>query len=203
MIYISLGCCCEITYVLKALGKSKELYPFDFITSYDVEDVIMALNNNFRNMEKLFTDNGQLRNGYYSSCLIPHYTEKEWNEKLQRRITRFNELVNCNEFILFIRKSHVEFNKHTFHPPGTIKSSYTNQSQAMALCESLKKYTNNFKLLVINECKSPDDKWEHHPDIIQQTIITDNIWSCDIKSDANILSYWRKLIADMENLRLI
>ena len=90
---ISLGIDCGVTFYLKEEKLRTIALPFDWVVTYNgVADLIK---NNFKNFKE--------------NVLMPHHSFPKDIEKYIRRMKRFNELLNGNEEIIFIRKGHSEY----------------------------------------------------------------------------------------------
>lgn len=103
--YVSLGADCGVSEYLKKYNLRDCSLPFDWIVSY--QGPIEILRNNF---EKFTPINGGGRLFHKESkCWHVHYSFPEDNEKMNRRITRFYDILeNSGEdvMIYFIRNSH-------------------------------------------------------------------------------------------------
>ena len=151
MKYISLGGNCSVTYQLKKFNLKKESYPFDW-SKITINQLIIVLENNFfdyhttieikkMSLQHLDKDNFinstyLLNNKYnigFAHELINLNQIDDFKEKIKRRIERF---CNINDNVIFIR---IELSK--------LSDSY--KFKIIKLCDLLKKYVNDFKLIII------------------------------------------------------
>lgn len=153
---ISLGSCCEVTIMLKHLQVFSGACPFDYLTSYDISDVIYFLNNNFSGMNETEIKENYWNYNNLQLCIkntnifVPHYTSEELCDRVTRRVKRFLDLTSSGEKIIFVRKSHLH--------------NVISEKETEELKKALSKYTINFDLLLINEFSNKDDVFEI-PDI--------------------------------------
>lgn len=164
---ISLGSCCEVTTMLKYLEVFSGACPFDYLTCYDISDVISLLNARFENIKDT-----EIRENFWNynnlqlcvkntNIFVPHYTPTEFEARMKRRIERFFTFVSSGEKILFVRKSHL------INP--------LSKEQIEELKNALSKYTTNFELLVINEFCDPSSVFEVSlPNVIYRTVSSTN-----------------------------
>lgn len=112
---ISLGTCCESTFLIRKfnLSKPKKSYPFDWVSLLDPSMVINAIVNDFdgytseSNLEKIinpYTGLEQLSNLKYR-FIIPHHTKEEFIEKYTQKIQNWRYLDKKGRK-LFILKCH-------------------------------------------------------------------------------------------------
>jgi len=156
---ISLGCCCETTYIIdKFLGGSHR-YPFDWLSIHDSNAVTEALEKNFSN----FTVNNKTpvfwtsvhnnKKLFFSQIgnYNMHAVHKLTQETLNRRVKRFKKTMKeNNKHILFIIKTHItDFS--SIHP----YSPYITKESTIRLCKALQQHTlQNATLLVVNEVEN-------------------------------------------------
>lgn len=138
MKYVSLGCCCEISYLTKYF-ETDGCSPFDWITSDNYCDIIDCIHTNFEHF---------MTNKYEFTA--PHYSFEGFRDKSIRRIQRFQKILNSSEPRLFIRKNHFEL---LFKD----KSKAMTMDECQTLYNAISKYNPNHRLLVVNE----------HPKIIE------------------------------------
>lgn len=115
-VVISLGCCCEINFLLDKIGLTNERYPFDWLAVYKFDDVISSIEGKFSRFlcsveEKpniyLQKEDEQLKiDGL--DIYIPHYSKDIYDQKIISRVNRFNQKIATSDKILFIRKSHYD-----------------------------------------------------------------------------------------------
>lgn len=163
MEYISLGSNCSITYQLIKLGLRKQAYPFDWVKiniTQLIEILILDFNNFTETLESVkFSNfhpiiehntvklNNKLSNELSSSIILTNkykikfahelnnlYEIDEFKNKIEKRIGRFRELSGKN--ICFVRIELSPLNKSWY-------------SNIIKLNDLLKKYSNNFKLILI------------------------------------------------------
>lgn len=155
---ISLGCCCEPTFVNERIFNNKVKYPFDWLSIHNAKEIAKIIRNNFSDF--VFTEPETVlwrsrhnkdiefkypRVGNY--CI--HDVHGITQETMNRRIERFRQKVKNNrEYILFFIKCHLS-NNEEFHPYASNMSC----EDAKELRDVLREYKgdNNFTLLVVNE----------------------------------------------------
>lgn len=153
MKFISLGGNCSISYQLKKYGLKNESYPFDW-SKTSINQIISVLENNFIDYEiieikkksNLHTHKNNISNFTYLvfnkyNITFAHeiICEKQidhFKESILRRIYRFK---NINENVTFIRIELCKINE-------------TYDEKIIKLYNLLKKYVNNFKLIIIINC---------------------------------------------------
>lgn len=139
MEYIPLGCDCSVAFQLHSYGLRKNAYPFDWIRTNNLDDIINILQNNFQfflDVDKysvsdkfpcMYDDdwnddeskNYILKNNKYS-IIYPHEIKyddiydvhlESFKKKYQRRIERFSSVIG-DEHIkkIFIRISNKDEN---------------------------------------------------------------------------------------------
>jgi hypothetical protein len=161
MKFISLGACCETTFVIQSHLNSYIKYPFDWMSISNIDDIIDVLDSDFKNFITV-TEN-------FHSCTSRISTYNIANahnipqDAIDRRIQRFRSLKNMtDEEIIFILKTHL-----TKENPITM--SGVEIKDAIRLRNSLCNYTNNFRLLIVNEVENIDTD---HIDSIRYQNIT-------------------------------
>jgi hypothetical protein len=126
--FISIGVDCGFTYMLKKHNMRNFSLPFDWVISY--RGVSEIIKNNFECYLPITCDNFESKdilnfipknnNNFNNMCDVwfIHDSFPKDLEKLTRRIERFKNLLNSNEKLVFLRKSHGQHH----HNEYTIKN---------------------------------------------------------------------------------
>ena len=142
---IPLGCCCEITFVVKRLFPETMRSPFCWMSIHYPSEIAKVLKNNFIDYEDIEDIDKTVNYNIHN----PHNNRKE---DLLRRIKRFNDAINSDEYILFVVKCHT--NKSTF--PYAKCMSIDEAKILLDVIKSLR--TDNFHLLIVNESDKEEQK---------------------------------------------
>lgn len=152
-IYIPIGIDCTIAEEIKKKNKRTNAYPFDWVVTYNgVTDIIK---NKFINY---LPDNNTIQN-YKSHTLFLHNNFPADNEKMNRRINRFMDLLNNKtDEIIFFRKSHCyrhhkEVENSEFQLKNDLDDSIELYDYLKANYSELK-----FKIIIILMCGKCFDK---------------------------------------------
>jgi len=99
MLFIPIGVDCGVANTLKSLNLRKFSLPFDWTVTYNM--VFDCIKDNFENFFCI-------KNDWNETYFTKHVHDKvpEDNEKYNRRIKRFQELLTSDEELVFIRKGH-------------------------------------------------------------------------------------------------
>lgn len=165
MKYISLGCCCETSFVIDRIYGGGKRYPFDWLSIHDFNDVIQAIETDFENFKinekkevgwKSLYNNDAMYFSQISNYQI-HAVHELDQQTLDRRIERFREAMNEEEHITFILKTHLTdfscIHPYTSYMP---KENVEKLEQAILLHRK-----DNFTLIVVNESvqELPSIQW--------------------------------------------
>jgi hypothetical protein len=148
-IFVSLGISCTVASAIRNIGVRKAAYPFDWVVTYG------GITNILKNFEDYLPKDTQdickLSNVFFAHNKFPDDLET-----MNRRIKRFNDLLNNNfDEIVFIRESHRSLHHHTSIEAGLeLKNDILDCEE---LCEYLKTYYPNLKFqillfLICNKC---------------------------------------------------
>lgn len=161
MKYISLGCCCETSFVLERIFGMCEKYPFDWLSIHDFNDVIKAIESDFKNFnitEKREVDWKTIdKNDVLSYPQIGDYkihVIHELDQKtLDRRVERFRNTMKGNEPVMFVLKTHLT-DLSCVHPysPYMPKDSVERLEKAIQMHRK-----ENYTIIVVNESIYPKD----------------------------------------------
>jgi hypothetical protein len=153
---VTLGTCCHPTFFIRDynLSKGKKSYPFDWISTDSIEDIIKVLNNDFKDFIEL--SNRRLDPTYNYEALtttnyrfvIPHHTSEKFKSLYPNKIKNLMDLYNSTKHVLFILECH-PYSKCT-------------ELNAKEIVEILKQKAPNcnINLLIINEFSDNDSLFE-------------------------------------------
>jgi hypothetical protein len=208
---ISLGCCCETTFVIDRLFGTQPRSPFDWLSIHDPNQVTHILTNNFENFvveEKQLVPWKAQRNDhplYFSR--IGHYDIHDIHgidqETLDRRVERFRSDLQSDEKIIFVIKCH--------YPDLSVRHPYAPNmciTGATDLRDALRnsKGDDNFTLLVVNEDTVP------HEHIREENLLMVSITGevvrgsergkvvvpCDYSTTTQYLDQWQSIFRDIQ-----
>lgn len=212
MKYISLGCCCETSFVIDRLCCGGERFPFDWLSIHDFNDVIRSIETDFKNFKITSPVEVQWKSTYNNDVMsFPqigdykmHVIHKLDQETLDRRVQRFRKTMKGDEHITFILKTHI-FDFSCAHPytPFMAKESVERLEKAIQLHRK-ERYT----IIVVNESVYPTQthSWE---DVDRKTkvLITQIIGQphkgsergmvvvpCDYKNSNKCIDQWKKIL---------
>jgi hypothetical protein len=137
--FVSLGRCCEISFVLAELELTTVSYPFDWATVKSITYLCTCLKDDFKQFSNFLKKNTPLvptQNEYHSGNLdicFPHGASQ------LTQINNFRKLMKSDKKILFLIKNHINDNT-------TIK-------EAELLIQTLKSISSTitFEILIVNE----------------------------------------------------
>ena len=176
-IIISIGVDCGVAEMLKKYNLRKTAYPFDWIVTY--HGVSEIIKNNFIDYIPEINDKTEIIDGkpnifndlYGTKFIHDNFPDKKEYEKYERRIKRFNDILNSKEDIIFIRKSHAYHN----HKEYSIKNDY---EEVIEFDNYLQEYYPNLKytiylILLCNNCYKNFNIKVHKNIKIYKSLITD------------------------------
>lgn len=199
--FISLGGCCELTFVKSIFKLNGEHTPFDNLGSYVFDDMLMALERKFEFETEHKISKYSLTPQLHlkgTDIIIPHRTCSDEEEVaiLKRRYIRMIEyLSTTNERVLFVRKNHISLQVTT--------------EQVQKLIEWIKSINPvlNYSLLIIDEYPTNVKPNEITiPGVIYQTIVSDTyikldkndffkiIIDCNLPNHHPSLDWWKGFI---------
>jgi hypothetical protein len=217
---VSLGACCETSFVIKRLFKDQMYTCFDWLSIHN----LVSIKNTFYSDFKNFTINDTQQTVIWKSsdgsilnhCKLAdydiHQVHNVTNKTLQRRVIRLKELLTDSKPILFILKCHLPYNEldQTIKCNNTPYLPNITMEEAIGLRDSIHTLRkNNFKLLIVNEFykykqnesyQNIEIKW-----IIGQPIKGDAqnsniIVPCDYATTQSYINQWFDILTDTLNI---
>lgn len=167
-LFVSLGARCEVAHILRSCEMRKEAFPFDWIVSMDLEQIVTMLQDDF----KYFLDENHLSvhgvigdvpllNTYYRLEFLHEgnwkrlqyaSTMAEFKSKYARRIQRFRDLAKYRGKVYFIREVYPGASNDPHRIYRYAESEEIDKAHAESLYFALKSYFRdlNFSLVILN-----------------------------------------------------
>lgn len=163
-LFVSLGPNCSIGDFLRDSRLRKAAYPFDWITSYDLEGVIQLLDEDFLHF---LDDDFLVPFDSYSKLVNLHYHLEFIHDgdfvelikaKYTRRIERFRNLNQCGRTVYFIRRAFVDPFLSMDRLFRYEESRQIPEEDAVRLYKSLKAYFPklDLRLVILNDHPETD-----------------------------------------------
>ena len=167
---ISLGACCEPTFVIKKFFPDQLRGPFDWLNPQSIDSIRKVIENDFTGFLNL--KDGIIKEKVFSSYDIKLHHDIS-KDAFTRRIARFREYLK-NDNILFILKTHIQ--PYAINTTNKYILTQENIKNITPLCEAIRKYkgNNNFCILVVNESKHYIERIVHN-NIIIDWIVSENV----------------------------
>ena len=147
MIIITLGTCCETSLMISKIYPEQLRYPFDWLSIHSPETIISILENDFKSFTEFYD--------IHSKCYDFHSPHHIPLDTLKRRVARFKEVMDKDEFILFILKFHISPMQNVKEEVHYFATNWYNIDRICKLRDVLvkQKKGGNILLLVVNERK--------------------------------------------------
>ena len=212
MIYISLGCCCETSFVIDRVCGGSKRYPFDWLSIHDFNDVIRAIESDFKNFTITpsrpvgwkHANDDTVKSYPQIGDYDMHVVHELEQETLDRRVERFRKTMKDDEHITFILKTHLsDFSCVHPYAPCMDKVSVNNLEQAIRTHRK-----KNYTIIVVNESFHPKRMCTWGDSTNNTNVIMTNIIGlpergsergmviiqCYYKHDNKCIDQWREIL---------